>query len=222
MGIGLSKTRRYLRRLPLAWWTSFTSPLWNAGQLLTWATAWIGLVLILQNATDSERDIQAFEWAVSIQAFAIALAGWAVISLVVGAFKVVASDNANGKWDRHHRFYNEPYLVATERFEAGDGETQLREIRFADAEPNSFVYYSCVLTPEVSRRMGVMVTGGKPNDRMILHPDWRQPPLHHNGTRLPRDCSATLCARMQVSTVPVIVRVYCHSFFLGRDGGSHA
>ncbi|AEG49431.1 hypothetical protein Sphch_1743 [Sphingobium chlorophenolicum L-1] len=223
MRILLVKSKRCLRRVPLEAAKFFCAPIFNSGQALAFLVAVIGLGLLLQNATDADRDMQAEAWAISIQAFGIACAIWGFVALICSPFRVIADDRRLGRWQRNHYVYHQPLLICSERFEDTGGTTQAREIVFSDAEPGAFVYYKVDATPAVRGRVLVQLWGGPPSPLVEIAPP--QPrvvtlasePGGYAGTRLPSNKCATLYVRLEPSTIPVILRVYCNQFFVGKD-----
>jgi hypothetical protein len=214
------KVRRCLRRIPRVALARLVEPIFNAGQILTFAAAVIGLALYLRlDPTPIQRDALATEWAIGIEAFLLALIGWAALSLLLAPFIVVRHDRRRGRWHGHHFTYREPLLVTTQRFEEKGGRTQRRRIHFDDAEPNGFAYYTIELIPKAQGRVGVWVTGGSPPADFELDQGWITPSgQQHLGTRLPKDRAVTMFARLKPETVPVICRLWCHSFHVGKSG----
>jgi hypothetical protein len=219
MDIRIVKAKRCLRKVPRVAAARFVEPIFNSGQILAFLASVVGLAIILRlGASAHERDMLANQWAIAVEAFAIALVGWGAISLIMAPFVVVREERRKGRWVGHHFIYNEPILVATERFESTHTSTQQREIVFSDAEPNSFVYYDCRLVPPAEGMVLAIVRGGPPHPSSLL-PSPREVRWGHfnNGARLPADKQATLLLRMRPGTVPVVCRVYCQSFFVGKD-----
>lgn len=197
----------------------FVEPIFNSGQVLTFFASVIGLALFLRlGPSPEQRDVVASEWAIAIEAFAIALIGWAALSLAIAPFIIIRDDRRKGRWHGHHFIYHQPLLVATERFEEEGGRSQRRQIRFDDVEPNGFAYHTIELTPKARGRVGVHVTGGSPADDVELNEGWITPSgEQHLGIRVPEDRRATMLARLKPETVPIICRIWCHSFFVGKS-----
>lgn len=207
-----------------AWWTLFVGEVANWGQWFSLTFAVAVTYIGLQTAALPAVIEEATQWASAIQAFLYVCVIWAVICLIRAPFKVIADDKARGRWDGNHFVYHEPTQVAAERFQALDGQTEAREIRFRDAEPGSFVYFTLRAEPPVNGRILTFVSGGPPNPNLqipapvpnVITP--AAPPGGYRGIRLPDDLRATLYVRLEPNTVPTIVRVYCNEFFVGKDG----
>lgn len=193
----LRRWRRYLRLAPAIAWREFWHPILNRGQMMQGLIVVIGFRLALFDASFSERVVLATEWALWLQAFGIACVVWAVISAIRAPFVVRAEDAAKGRWHNHRFVYHEPLLVATERFEAIDGNIQRRPIRFDHAEPSAFVYFTIQAMPNVGERLAVLVQG---TIRLLTESgeEWIIPyGDQFFGTRLPHDITATLLARLR-------------------------
>lgn len=223
----IAKAFRYARRIPTAFFKEFIEPIFNSGQILTFSAAVIGLALFLQTASPTDRDAQADSWALSIQAFGIVLIGWALISLIRAPLIVIRDDNRRGRWHGHRFIYHEPFFVSTVRIGDGDGETHTYPIIVEDAEPNSFVYVSVDATPNASNRIRLILAGGPANGAVkIEHPTdnrfvFGANPGAHIGFRLPPNRRATLYVSSLPSTVPIVLRLYCHSLFIGKNDESY-
>lgn len=216
-----TKAYRVLRRWPAASWKEFKSPLTDRTQILALTNAFVATYLILQTASFARMVEEANSWALAIQAFGITSLVWAVLAMARAPLIVRKEDRLRGRWHKNHFVYHEPILITTERFEAGEGLTLKRPIYFSDAEPCAMVYYRCELTPDPSPRVTVYITGGHPNEDMELTEPGNVNWGRFVGIRLPHDCAATLLMRMLPETVPVICRVYCHSFFVGKDSDTY-
>lgn len=228
MRITLVKILRCVKRIPRVSVARFLEPIFNTGQMLTFAMSVIGLVIILQTATPQERDVQAEQWAVAVQAFGYALLGWAIISLISAPFIVVRKDRHIGKWDGHRFIYHNRILVLTKRVEADGGGTTIIPFSFPDAEPTSFVSFVVEATPPANERVRFRIFGGEPKIDLSIGPsvpglfDATARPGAHCGIRLSRNRSATLCVRLEPETVPIVLRVFCYSFFVGKDDDEFA
>jgi hypothetical protein len=209
------KAKRIARRWPLAAWGEYWAPLWDRSQALALINTLVALYLIFQTASLARIIEEINSLVLAAYAFGWAMLIWAIISAIRAPFVIVRQDRELGRWLDNQRVYHEPILVATECFEALDGQTQKRLIFFADAEPNAFVYYTLQLTPHPVGRVGVLISGGRPNEHMDLHERWQTPIVQLVGTSLPADRAATLCVKLQPETRPIICRVYCQSFYVG-------
>jgi hypothetical protein len=223
MRITLVKILRCVKRIPRVAAGRFLEPIFNTGQILAFAMSVIVLMIVLRTATPQERDVQAEQWAVAVQAFGYALMGWAIISLISAPFIVIRKDRLNGKWDGHRFIYHNRILVLTKRVEADIGNTTIIPFSFPDAEPNSFVSFVVEATPPANGRVRFYFFGGTPRSPIAIGPsvpglfDATARPGAHCGLRLPHNRSATLCVRLELETVPIVLRVFCHSFFVGKD-----
>ena len=149
-----------------------------------------------------------------------ALPAWLALSVVRAAYGVQKDEQALGNHDKHRFIPHEPILIATERFEASDGGTEQRLIFFRHAEPDGFVHCTIECTPMVNQRVRAIISGGRPGPHKVLNDNWFGGQGQFMGTRLPRDRSATLSVSLLPATVPVVIRVYCHDSFVGKDGNS--
>lgn len=208
-----AKAGRVVRRYWPCVWKEFWAPFWNGPQLLSFLTALLAAIIIFQTGTIPQRTESVDSALVYAQAFSWAVLFWGALMLFRAPFVIISEDRSIAAWDGHHRSYKAPILVASERFEAGDGGVQMRQIRFDDADPRAVVYWTFELTPQVHRRANVWVAAGPPDENFQLN--MRQGPIHHNGFSLPKDQSATLYVQMEPETVPVVCRVFCQSYFLG-------
>ena len=218
-----AKARRYARRVPSAFFKGFIEPIFISGQVLTFGASVIGLALILQTASPTDRDTQADSWAVSIQAFVLVAIGWALMSLIRAPLTVIRDDNRRGRWHGHRFIYHEPLFVSTVRIGDGDGETYTYPVLVEDAEPNSFVYVSVDATPNAANRIRLIIAGGPANEAVkVEHPTdnrfvFDANPGAHIGFRLPPNRRATLYVSSLPATVPIVLRLYCHSLFIGKN-----
>jgi len=177
----------------------------NRGQLITFLASVIGLWLLLQTATPEQRDMLAVDWAVGIQAFALALVGWSIISALRAPLVVIRNERAKGDWLDRRRIYFEPQLVGVSPFTADNKDCA--EVVFDDAEPGSLVTYRIDIDPPyahascyMERRPGELWAfmhrgraGGRGKVRLI-------------GRR------AFLRVRLPEHAMPVTARVYMSEF----------
>jgi hypothetical protein len=211
MSVFWIRFRRYLwRKVPRHWWNTFRQPLASSGQLFQAILAYLVLVLYLRVASPQQRDLLATEWAIWIQAFGIAVAGWAVISLVYAPYAAWRTDARNGRWYGKRFLYHQPQLIAVERC-AATGQMERFKIRFDDAEPHSFVHFHIDLDhPLIAKRIfaavftSVWMRGQYGNSHL------------RGGTRLPADRSAYLAVDMMPKTVSQTIRVYMDGFSIGN------
>lgn len=221
--IALIKILRCVKRIPRVAVTRFLEPIFSTGQILTFAVSVIGLMIILQSATPQERDMQAEQWAVAIEAFGYALLGWAVISTICAPFIVIRNDRQNGKWDAHRFIYHNRVLVLTKRVEANGGDTTIIPVFFPDPEPNSVVSFVVEATPPANERIRFLFFGGVPKREINIGPllpklfDGTARPGAHCGIRLSPERRATLYVRLEPETVSIVLRIFCHSFYVGKD-----
>lgn len=223
MYLTLIKARRLLARWPKEAWRFFWAPVAETGQLIGLAVSvLITILYLLQSPLSGWWDIMS-EWSIPIQATAIVLFVWGLISAALAPFRIVARDRKSGKWQGHHYIYGEPRIVFSGRFEHRDGATQAVSMDFSDAEPSSCVFCEVVASPNVAGRILTYMNGGKPSPLITITPP--QPgqvtlytaPGAHIGFRLPKSKDATLYVRLEPMTTPVTLRVYCQSFFVGHS-----
>ncbi len=213
-----TKANRIGRRYPSAFLRTFWQPVTNVSNLLTLSVAILISVLVIQTRPRARVMEEWGSWEIWLRAIGYVGLGWCAISLIFSIFKVVQDDRKRGRWRDNWFIYHEPILVRTERFEAGAGYTQQRLIIFPDAEPGAFVYYGLRLTPAAIKRVVAILNGGEPNPLRgeLPDPGTLQIGRDNNGTRLSKGKAATLSVRMLPGTVPVDVRVYCNSFYVGN------
>lgn len=211
MNMYVVKARRCARISPKEAWTFFCAPIFSSGQILTFAAASIGLSIILQTASAAERDVQAAQWAISVQAFGYALVGWAIISMICAPFVTVKKDRERGKWHGSKFVYHQPLLVAT-IFCSYEHRKQVYDFQVKDAEDESFVY----LTVEMDRPVsGVACQVGGMIFTSTSHGtgSWKQFRLQKN-----RKASLMLHAPNSLKLdAPgrfhdFVARIYCHEF----------
>ncbi len=223
MYLTLIKLRRLLARWPAEVWRCFCAPIFETGQMIGLAVAVLGTFIALTQTPLSGWASKLSEWVIPVQAFGYVLLAWGLISMIAAPFRVVASDKKRGHWQGHHYIYREPILVFSGRFEHKGGIIQTGVLDFSDAEPNSFVFCEITATPKIPGRVFVRLNGGKPSPHMeISIPQPRQlflssEPGSHVGFRLPSSKSATVYVRMLPETAPLVIRVYCVEFFVGKN-----
>ncbi len=204
------KFLRYLRRLPLSFWLTFKEPVATSSQLFMAAVAWLVLALTIRIATPEQRDLLATEWAIWFEAAAIAIVGWAILSLIYAPYRIIKKEGADGRWFANRFVYHRPMLVAVERCLATNRLERFK-IRFDDAEPNSFVFYTIDI--EDSHLAPHMFVG-------VFSDLWRRPEFGQSvlkaGLRLPPDRTAWLAIKIKGHYVSQTVRVYMHSFAVGN------
>jgi hypothetical protein len=222
MNLRLAKARRYLRRVPEIAIRRFFEPIFSSSQILTGMVAIIGLAIFLNTASRSERDVEYTQWSTWAEAFGIALAIWAFISLATAPFVARREELQSGTWKRHHFTYFEPRLVAAERFEIQEGKGQKRLISFQREGGSAFVNYRVELDPPIHDRTKACLLAVKTLPSLMdISLNWTEVG-HSIGRRLPPNAMMWLHVHMEPSTDPVTVRVYCNSYFLGRDHKQHA
>jgi hypothetical protein len=204
------KTIRYFRRLPRAFWLTFREPIATSNQLFMTILAWLVLALTLRIATPEQRDVLATEWTIWLEAAVLTVFGWAAVSLLYAPYRVSREERSKGQWFANRFLYHRPVLVAVERCIA-TGDLERFKIRFEDAEPNSFVFY----TIEVEERhlLPHMFVG-------VFSDVWMRPDFGRSilkaGFRLPTDRTAWLAIKIKGKYVSQTVRVYMHSFAVGN------
>ncbi|WP_395613257.1 hypothetical protein [Allosphingosinicella sp.] len=207
-----AQLRRYVRLSGGAAWKCFREPIFNHSQALQLLLGLVGTWLILQTATPAEAARQVSAWLHGAQAFGIVLAVWAGYSLLSAPFAAYRAEKAKGVWRGNNFAYHHPQHVFTRQFFA-NGLTNAEIVRFPDAEKDSFVRYSIEFEPPVINRVSATVSMG---------PGQLQDPAEiriggRGGVRISEKREAWLLVRLMTGTVPVICRVYCHSFSVGAD-----
>ena len=204
------KAWRCIRAIPRVWAARFFEPVFNTSQILAFAASCIGLYLILlAKPTDAERDALANQWALGIQAFGIALVGWAMLSLVGAPFLVVRSDRAKGRWHGSRFIYHEPLLVAT--IHCSQAHTrQVYDFKLIDAEADCFVY--CTVQMDRPESNVVPFVGGD------LFPGNPPQPGSWSEFRLRRGKMASLKLHiLHPYFHDFTARIYCHQFEVLHD-----
>lgn len=224
MSVTAIKIGRCLRRAPREAIRLFVDPVFNSGQALTFLISVIGLFIILSKGNYETKKSQIDSWIISIESFSIVCIFWILICLFRAPFVVSRRDRENGKWQSHHYIYNQPRLIASERFIHNDGRTQTRAIDFKDVEPHSFVYYRIEAQPNAIGRIQTFINGGPPIAQFELAPpqvgvirSMQSAPGAYVGIRLPKNRNATLHVRIKEATVPIILRIYCNEFYVGKE-----
>jgi hypothetical protein len=221
MNMYVVKARRCARKWPKEAWAFFLAPVFNSGQILTFAAASIGLALILQTASPGERDVQASQWAVSVQAFAYAVTGWAIISMICAPFVTIKKDKSKGSWMGRRRIYHEPVLVGVSVFTDQDGD-KVATVKFDDAEPNSLVSYVIELDPPVSERASCYLEGAPGQMEGILGSILSAKTglpgkVGGQGSTRIAGMVAYLRVKLDAGTIPVTTRVYMTGFEVGSN-----
>lgn len=176
----------------------------------------VGTYLILQNANAEEAYREVSGWITAGQAFGYVLVFWAVISLIRAPFKVIRNDRKKGAWHGHKRIYFMPKLVAAVPWTVKQNGMAVA-VTFEDAEPYSLVDYSVELYPPVKDGASVYLEA----EPGLL--DGIMGSIRYGGTDesakadgLGRVGLIGLKAYLRVTldkgTVPVVARVYMHSF----------
>lgn len=211
----LVKVKRIARRIPRIAAARFVEPIFNSGQILTFIAAVIALALYLQlGASAEQRDMLASEWAVAIQAFSLALLGWAVLSLVVAPFLAVREDRKLGRWHGSVFVFHEPHLLGTFRAK-GDGANEEFTLNLSAVEPDSFIYYSIDFREHLRDRVAAFVAGFAILGSEAVPGSLFANSSVVNGTRI-EEKKAKLKVRSIKGTVAFTIRVYCHNFMVGK------
>lgn len=137
-----------MRRVPRRWVREIVEVAFNRTQLLTFMVGVVGLALYLQHAGAAERDQQALSWAIGIEAFALGVVGWAIVSLIRAPFIVIHEDRVKGSWHGSRYIYREPQLIAAIRCKT-TGAVERYKLTFPDAEPDAYVETFVTMTPDV-------------------------------------------------------------------------
>lgn len=215
----LVKVRRITRRVPRAWIREMCEPVFNRGQLLKFFAAAIGLALYLQSATPEERDVLAFDWAISVQAFAIALGVWALVSLVRAPIILIREERERGTWIGRRRLYHQPLLVSVSIWTPEDTDKAVRVV-FNDAENGSLVRYKIELDPPLPGRASTYLErhpGEMDNIfSAIRFPSGRPGKVGGSGSVGTVKREAYLRVKTEPQTVPVTARVYVTDFSLAE------
>ena len=212
MDLRRKRTGRFVRLSAQTALREFYEPFFNRAQVLQIIVALVGTWIILQTSDSAETYRQVSGWITGAQALGYVLVGWAFISLVRAPFIVRREERAKGVWRGNNFAYHQPQHVFTRQFFA-NGLTNTAVVYFPDAEPESFVRYSIEFEPPVANRV---------SSRMNTHEQQLEDPTvwragGRGGIRLSARRTSHLLVRLQDKTVPVICRVYCHSYSIGDD-----
>lgn len=211
----LTKVLRLVRRAPARAVSDFFKAFLNDGQVIGLIVAAAGSWLALQSMNRAQMAEAASGWINLIHAFAYVMALWAIVCLIRAPFVIRLEDNNNGDWEKNHWVYNEPMLVARERFEPVEG-TQRRQIKFDDAEPGALVFYRMDIRPPPYGQMMAQLVDKPPLDYELPEPGPSVDFTKEGGIRLPANRTLTLLVRLQPGRIPTDFRIYCDSFLVGR------
>jgi hypothetical protein len=193
----------------------FVEPIFDRGQVLTFLAAVVGLALVLRTASPAEVRMQTAAWTMSAEAFGLALAIWALISLIRSPLIVVREDRRRGRWHEHRFAFHDQRLVAAERFDPVNGALQVRMVKFVDAEPGSAVYFSIGMEPPIR----VLAYAGLAPYGAEIGPATPVPEMHdgHGGWAiwLDKKRRANLVVRFEPNARSVMCRVYSTGFYMG-------
>lgn len=221
------KARRLFRRTPRAAVAEFQKDVWGRGRafdgVLALAVSYIGL----KTASFPNLVAEANNWITFFQAFFYVVIPWMLYSLIRGPFSVIREDRAKARWVKHHRIYNEPLLIDLQRFEHNDGATQWFSLHFPDAEPGAVVSLKFECDPNVASRVLLFAHGGAHRqDVALFRPDPPNlvtgffSPASSVGIRISNNRKLALYVRVDPQTVPMVLRVYCTKYFVGKGEGS--
>lgn len=219
MDIRIVKARRIARRYPRVWLREVIEPVFNRGQFLTFLASVIGLALILHAATPTERDVQAFDWAISVQAFGLALVIWALVSAIRAPLIVIREDRERGTWIGNRRLYYQPVLVSVSVWRPEDTDKSVKVV-FDDSENGALVRYRIELDPPVPDRASAFLER-HPGEldgilSSLLGPSGKPGKAGGSGSIGTVTRVAYLRVKLDPQTVPVTARVYMTDFSLGE------
>lgn len=209
MNIRVVKAKRIGRKLPLTWWRLIKEPIFNSGQLLTALVGILGLVIYLRYASPEERDVQAFEWAVTVQAFVLALAIWAVISLIRAPLIIIREDRKLGNWEGNRFIFRRPFLIYTRHCKP-TGKVEAFKFKVSEVEPGSYIKFEIDL--DGAKDLAEISFGGIGFLGPIPYKNWPGT----GGAQLPADRVATFLILLPNNAVSTTVRIYCRSFVVGK------
>lgn len=195
----------------------------------TWQALVFVAIVALLLATERYREAtdMFFDWLLWVQAFGVALVIWSVVGLIRAPFAVIAKDKALGKWARNHFLYHEPQLVFSDIVAAEGGKTQAFELNIVDAEPNAMAFFTYETNGSNDKYPNAVIAifiGGpaKPDYEVVIPEHANQVwmgvrPDNQFGIRLNRNRKLTMYLRVSPEQSPKTVRLFCHSFFVGKD-----
>lgn len=218
--VGFYRCRRFARLFCMKLPKTLFSPLVDPQQWMAVG----GLLLVSYFAVKAGAPHAMAKELVKLNDYGLAILTalplWIILSVARAAYGVAKDERALGKHEGHRFIPHERVLVSTERFESSEGGTEQRLFFVRHVDPNAFVHCTIECTPSLQGRISAMVSCGKPGPHKVLNEGWAGGPGQFIGIRVDRDRSATLSVRLTPGTVPVVVRVYCHDSFVGKDGDS--
>ena len=218
--IAFYRVRRFSRLFGMKFLKSLFSPFADPQQWMAVG----GLFVVSYFAIKAGVPDAVANWTEKLNDYALAIMAalplWIALSAARAAYGVYSDEKLLGSHDGHRFIPHAPVLVATERFEAGDGDTEQRLFFVRHVEGGAFVHFTIEYMPDVRDRVAACVSCGRPGPHKVLNEGWHGGPGQFIGIRVGQDRSATLSVRMQPATVPVVIRVYCHHSYVGKDEGS--
>lgn len=215
------------RRVPQEFVEFLTLPLSDRG------AAWQALVfvafvaLLLATGKNSEVIVMLGDWLLWIQVFGIAFFAWAVWGVIRAPFAVVSKDKTLGKWTRNHFLYHHPQLIFSDIVAAGGGATQPFELVIDDVEPNAVAFFTYEIDGSNKKFpnavVAVFIGGPVKAGYEIAIPEHANQvwlgvrPDSRFGQRLNRKRKLTMYLRISPEQSAKTVRLFCHSFFIGKD-----
>ena len=225
----LSEIRDLLRRSTywpvwlgrLVWRAKNLVGLWARGVIspLHDSQQWTGLMVAAVAAYGAlssgipQKMVAQFEVMTTWQGTLItAVPIWVVVNLVFAHFKRRQQEAASGTWSGPKFIYNEPLLIGTVGWTPEDNGTW-KKINVRGPEANSFVMLHIEHYPPTNRVRAQVVHVW--NQMMFGAANGLQ--RQSIGTRV-NNGRLWVVAESLPATIPVTLRVYCHSFELGKGG----
>ena len=138
-----------------------------------------------------------------------ALPLWLAVNVIRTAYDVVHDENQLGEWHGNRFVFFEPHLVGMFRCRA-TGHVEMYRFNVPFVEPNAFMEFSMELDPDVRQRAAWSL-GGTVHTGVTPAIQWPGT----GGVKL-AGREATLKLQLELNTVSVTARVFCHNFTIGE------
>jgi hypothetical protein len=200
-----AKLRFRLRLGRRLFWTTFISPIFNAGALFKFIVQGLGFVAALFLLGPKKLTELSNGAAVSLTAFATAMSCWAFIHAIATPFRVLKAERSIGNWQGARFVYAVPQRVLTAQWTPAENEN-VKMFVVPDVEPGALVDYKIEIDGPTDR-LNCVVLGAyyfHPASEMLSTGRFAL----HGRVRLRKDGSLGLYCFSKPDTLPAIVRVY--------------
>jgi len=210
------KARRFMRRYRATFFQKFWGDLLDPGNAIGLLIAFVltfGVRSFKLSPDEMAAEVQ--NWYDAIWAFLIVAAFWFAYSAGRSYFLTRKAERDAGEWHGTSFVYRQPLLVAILRCKA-TGQVEMYKVKFADAEPASYVWYTIQLDGADS--IAEVGLGGKILMGPIPYKNWPGT----GGFLLPQDRIAIFSIKLPLTADSTTARIYCRSFNIGdpnaKDG----